>query len=357
MSRILIDHGTVILPDALLKNAPVLIEGGKIVSVDKNTRCPEGFVTIDARGCFVSPGFIDAHIHGSPDAIFKNEVKSGTTSIIIAESCVPSSEISEKIHKIEEFVIRSPFGRNVLGVRLEGPYISKEKAGAQDRRYIKSADTKEAREIIKICGPLLKMITIAPEIEGIHPVIRLLKRRGIKASIGHTNATYKEALDGIAAGIDHATHVFNAMSDGVVSAALPRNKITAEVILDLVHVSKERFKFLVKIKGVDKVILVTDSVRAEYGDKKIRPGSVYRLKDGTIAGSCLLTIGALENAVKACGISLVDAVRMLTVNPAKFFGVLRRKGKIAVGMDADIVIFDKNFNIRTTIIGGKICAG
>ena len=149
MARVQIVNGTVILPNALLKNTALLINGGKIAAIGGAACRSEDALAVNAKGCFISPGFIDTHIHGSPEKIFENEIRFGTTSIVVAESCAALGEIFDKIHKIAEFIIKSPFGRNVLGVRLEGPYISKKKAGAQDRRYIKKPDTEEALKIIK----------------------------------------------------------------------------------------------------------------------------------------------------------------------------------------------------------------
>ena len=360
MSRICIKNGDVILPNAILKNSAVLIEGRKIKAVGSRAGSFENAEVINAKGCFVSSGFIDTHIHGSPETIFKNEVKCGTTAIVIAESCASANEIFEKIRKIETFSKKNVLGRNILGVRLEGPYISKKKAGAQDERYIKTPDLKEALRTVKKCGPLLKIMTIAPEMEGAIPVIRLLKRNNIITSIGHSNATYEETLSGIDAGIDHATHIFNAMrgvdaqDPGASTAVLLADAVRAEVILDLIHVRKALFDILIKLKGIGNTILVTDSVRAEKRpDVKKREG-IYRFKDGRIAGSDLTMIGALENAVKECGLPLADAVKMLTVNPALLMRVGKTKGKIACGMDADIVIFDKEFDVKATIINGKI---
>ena len=360
MNRILIKHGVIIAPNALLKDISLLIAGEKIASVGKKIRCPRNAAVIDAKGCFVSPGFIDTHIHGAPDEIFRNEARFGTTSIVIAESCAPLAAIFKKIRGIEEFIKKDPLGQNVLGMRLEGPYISKKKAGAQDERYIKNPDKKEALKIVKACGPLLRMVTIAPERKGAIMVIKELKRNKIIASIGHSNATYKEAASGITAGIDHATHIFNAMrmpdkrEPGASIAALLANSVTAEIILDLVHVQKALFGLLVKVKGVDNTILVTDSVRAEKRSDVKKVGGVYRFRNGTIAGSSLRTISAVKNSVKKCGLMLTDAIKMLTINPARLLNIARRKGKIAVGMDADIVIFDKDFNVKTTIINGNI---
>lgn len=360
MSSIYIINGTVILHEALLKNAAVLIKGKKIISVGRKIRPPKDAAIIDADGAYVSPGFIDTHIHGEPEKIFKNEVKTGTTAVVIAESCASLHKMLTQIRTIEGFVKQNHFGPCVLGVRVEGPYISREKAGAQDARYIKVPDEREARRFIKSCGPLLKMMTIAPEIIGANAIIKLLKRNKITASLGHSNASYKEAEHGIRAGASHATHTFNAMSGpdkrcpGVSDAVLSSRKVWAEVILDLIHVHKALFKLLVKEKGLAKTILTTDSIRAQG-----RPGAreidgIYRLKDGTIAGSALTMIGAVGNAVKDCGMDLIAAVKMATANPAKLLGLEKRKGMIAAGMDADLVIFDGDFKVKATIINGEI---
>jgi len=371
MDRIFIVNGTVVLPNALLKNAAVLIKGKKIVSVGRKIRPPKGAAVIDAEGGYVSPGFIDTHIHGSPGHIFENETSSGTTAIVIAESCAPLDKILRKIRTIESFAKKDRLGPSVLGVRVEGPYISREKAGAQDRRYIKAPDEKEARRFIKSCGPLLKMMTIAPEIIGTDAIIKLLKASNVIASLGHSNATCKDAELGIKSGANHATHIFNAMSGpdkhrpGLSDALLTSGKVYAEVILDLIHVHKALFRLLIKEKGVGKTVLVTDSVRAEYESYPQRRGrlnvpyireadGIYRLEDGTIAGSALTMIGAVKNAVRACGMRLTDAVRMAAANPAKLLGLERQKGALLSGMDADIVIFDEDFNVKTTIISGEI---
>ena len=360
MPRICIKNGDVILPNAILKNSAVLTEERKIKAVGSKASSLKNADVINANGCFISPGFIDTHIHGSPEAIFKNEVRSGTTAIVIAESCAPIGNIFKKIRKIEGFIRKNALGRNILGVRLEGPYISKEKAGAQDKRYIKTPDPKEALKIVKKCGPILKIITVAPEIEGAAQAIKIFKRNKIIASIGHSNATYEETQRGIEAGIDHATHIFNAMQGvsrddpGSATAVLLADTVRAEVILDFHHVPKALFSILIKIKGLDNTMLITDSVRAERRPGVEKRGGVYKFNDGTIAGSSLTMICALKNAVKECGLSLIDAVRMLTVNPAMLMGVGKNKGKIACGMDADIVIFDKEFDVKMTIVNGDI---
>lgn len=361
-SGILIKNGAVVLPRALLKDTEIFIRSGKIVSITprgvKNT--PRGVTVIDAGGAYVSPGFIDTHIHGAPDKISKNEIKTGTTSVIIAESCAPLNKLAHKIRKINRFVKESLPGCNILGVRVEGPYISREKAGAQDSRYIRVPDEKEAGLFIKSCGPLLKAMTIAPEITGANAIIKLLKKNKVIVSLGHSNATRKETELGIKAGASHSTHMFNAMSGpdkkspGLSDAILANPQVWAEVILDMIHVHKALFKLLIEKKGVAKTILTTDSIRAESRTGVREISGIYRLEDGTIAGSALTMIEAVKNAVQACGLRLTDAIKMATENPAKLLGLESKKGAIAAGMDADIVIFDEDFNVKATIIGGEI---
>jgi len=388
MSPIRIKNGNVITPRALLKDADVLIEGAKIAAVGKAAK-GRGALNIDAKDLFVAPGFIDTHIHGDPETILEHEVKYGTTAILPALSCDSLDRIYSKIDEIKAFVADDPLGKAILGVRLEGPFINKRRAGAQDKRYILKPDKRGLTSFINLfkkgVRPFLKIITIAPELEGTKPLLGVLKKNGIIASIGHSDATYEEALKGFDSGITHATHLFNAMSGfddgerGVATAALVDERIYAEGILDLVHFHPKLFRLLVKVKDISKIILITDSVRAEYGSSLRGPkgrsnlnkeiasppsaarndGHIYRFADGRIAGSALTMIQAVKNAVQAGRLSVIDAVRCATLNPARLLGIDSRKGAIAAGKDADIVVFDKNFNVKMTMINGRIvrCAG
>jgi N-acetylglucosamine-6-phosphate deacetylase len=372
MSRIYIKDGRVVLKDRIVSNVTIAINDGKIAAISRKTAPKRGSFVIDAKGCFVSPGFIDCHIHGEPEKIFFNEARHGTTAFVIAESCAPLSHIYKKAEDIKKFIKTHPFGPNVLGLRLEGPYISKAKAGAQDSTYIRKPDAKELSSIISRLSPVLKIMTIAPELKNAIPIIRLLAKNRIIASIGHSDATYETALEGIAAGMTHATHIFNAMSHldrrepGVVGAALMDDRITAEIILDLIHVHRALFGLLLKLKERDKIIIVTDSLAAEtiLVPGVEMAGGAYRFKDGKLAGSSLTMISALKNAVKSANFPLQEALEMITTNPAKLLGIDKKKGSIAAGKDADLVIFDKEFDVKMTMIRGriafvkgKICAG
>jgi N-acetylglucosamine-6-phosphate deacetylase len=359
MPDMLIKDGALVLGRRVLCNGSVLVRGTGIRTVGRSI--PAGrATTIDAAGCYVSAGFIDGHIHGDAPSILANEIPKGTTAVVITMSCAPLSKIFSEAARLRKFIGRDPLGPSVLGMRLEGPYINRTKAGAQDPRSIRHPDAGELLRIIARCRPLLKMMTIAPELEGAIPLIRLLRRRGVIASIGHTYADFDEARRGMRAGITHATHVFNAMrlgdaaDQGSTGAVLSDRRVAAEMILDLVHVPKERFKALIREKGPGRTMLVTDSVRACPGPGVKMKRGAYTFADGRLAGSSISMIDAVRNAVKECGVSLCDAVRMATLNPARIFGVDDRKGSLASGKDADIVIFDGSFNVKMVIVRGRI---
>ena len=351
MPTIHIFNATIILPESILKHSSVTLKGSKIFALNK--KAPKGALPVDARGAYLSPGFIDTHIHGNPDNIIRNETKYGTTAFVAAVSCGrPVPEISGY--------------SGTLGVRLEGPYINPAMAGAQDKRYIWTSIPHRGWNYLNRfhprCGisplsgmdvPTVKMMTLAPEMPGAGPLIRLCKERGVIPSIGHSDASYEEAKKSFDLGIRHATHLFNAISGprhgtaGAGLAALFDKRVTVEVIADLKHVRPELLRLVFAVKDPAKIMLITDSVRAEK-PLMSTPGVDIR-----VAGAGHM-IDCVKNVVKYCGVSLIDAVRMASTNPAGFFGAGRRKGSIAPGKDADLVIFDKNFNVKFTVIGGKI---
>lgn len=358
--RIRIRNCVIVSKDVLLKDSTLVIDGSKIASIEKSV--PRGWTApiIDAKGCYVSPGFIDSHIHGSPGDIFRNEAKYGTTAIVPTFFCHALDRLYERADRVRGFIKKDFLGRNVLGIRMEGPYINEKRAGAQDRAHIRHPDAGELLDVIKKSAPLLRIMAIAPEMKGAAGLIRILKENSIIASIGHSDASYEEAVAGIDAGITHATHIFNGMSQidrrspGAAGAALLSDKVTAEIVLDFVHVHKALFDLLFKVKGRDRVILITDSIKACLSDGTEKKSGVYKFKNGTIAGSSLTMIKAVRNAVNVCGISLVDAVRLASLNPARLLGVETGKGSIEPGKDADVVIFDKDFDVKMTLVCGDI---
>ncbi len=360
--RIAIYNARAVLPRRILEGATVIIEDGIIKAIwkeDSGLR-RRVYSAINANGNYVSPGFIDTHIHGLPAKIFQKEARFGTTSILPAVSCGSRAALGMYAREVKRFIEKDKLGPNILGIRLEGPFISVEKAGAQDKRHILEPGLKKLLDIIRLSAGLLKMMTVAPERISAPVILKELRKRNIIASIGHSDATCGEALKGIRTGISHATHVFNAMSGldnlppGVVGAVLASGKVTAEVILDLAHVHKALFRALIERKGTDRVILVTDSIRSELPGNAAKRGGAYRLRSGRIAGSYLTMNRAIGNACRAGDLSIPEAVRLATLNPARLLGLGKKKGSLGAGKDADIVIFDKRFNVKLTMINGNI---
>lgn len=358
---ICITNADLITPTKILRNTSIGVRNSTVTYIGKLKKMPRSVCVINAKGCFVAPGFIDTHIHGSPEAIFRNELKHGTTSMLVAISCDTLPNIYKKMDAAASFMKNDPLGPNLLGARVEGPYISQRKCGAQSARYIRPPNEQELSSIIRRCGPGLRMMSVAPEIKGAIPLIRMLKKRRIIASLGHSDASYHEALAGIDAGITHATHLFNAMRGikspapgGAAAALLTDRRVTVEIIADMVHVDSARFALTMAVKGIDRTVIVTDSITAERPKGAWKEGGVYWLRKGVKAGSSIAMIKAVENAVKVCGLSLVDAVRLATIGPARLLGVEDKKGRIAPGRDADIVVFDRNFNVKLTMARGKI---
>lgn len=338
MSSKYIFNANIILNDRILKHSSVTIKGSKIVTIGGPT--PKGAALIDARGAYLAPGFIDTHIHGTPGEITRNETKYGTTSFVVAVSC------GRQVPDISGY-------SSVLGVRIEGPYINAVMAGAQNKHFIKKPSSGSLERIMNICGRKLKMMTLAPEISGVEKLIGLCRKCGVIPSIGHSNASYEEAKKSFGLGIRHATHLFNAMSGprhgtvGASLAALFDKRVTVEVIADLKHVRPELLRLVFAVKDSGKVMLITDSVRAEKAIMST-PDVDSRLSG---AGHMM---GCVKNAVCHCGVSLIEAVKMASLNPAKLFGFGKSKGSIAPGKDADLVAFDRNFNVKFTVIGGRM---
>ncbi|WP_105618708.1 N-acetylglucosamine-6-phosphate deacetylase [Vallitalea okinawensis] len=333
---------------------------------------------IDAKGSYVTPGFIDIHIHGIQGhdvcdgdieglSVISNAItKYGVTSYLPTTMTIPFDDIYHVLDQIKCAKESHNEGAEILGVHLEGPFINKERKGAQNEKYIIMPDY----QLIEDYKELISLITIAPETEGAMDFIKKVSATtNIVLSLGHTNATFEEAMEGIENGITHSTHTFNAMSGllhrkpGVVGAALLSDDVKCEVIADNIHMHPALYKLFIKTKGLDKIILVTDCVQAgglpdgEYtlgGQKIFVEGNKSVLENGTIAGSVLKLNKAIHNFKESADVNIKDIIRFVTENPAKSLGVYDRKGSLEVDKDADIVLLDDNTEVMMTIGKGKI---
>ncbi len=383
MSKICILNGTVITPSKMIEDGTVIFDDGKITAVGRRAeiKAPPGARIIDASQKIVTPGFIDLHVHGgkgksvmdaSAEAVnelAKFEASHGTTAFLPTTISASQERLVDAVKALREAMEKGTEGAEILGVHLEGPYISTEKCGGQDPDFIRPPSLDEFAEILKASNQNVRIVTLAPEVDGAEKLIEELRNRGIVVSMGHSNATYSEALNAIKHGVTHAAHVFNGMRSfhqrepGVIGAALLHDEVTAELISDGVHVHPAAMKLLIRVKGSNKVVLVTDAIRAagmpdgEYrlGEQDvIVKNGVCRLVSGELAGSTLTMDRALRNMVESVGISLQEAVMMATMNPARVIGMEDRKGGIAPGKDADLVILDERLNVCSTVLKGEV---
>lgn len=376
MDKALVIQGGLLVRPAALERADLEISRGRITRIIEGGRKsrPTG-EAIDARGLYVAPGFIDLQVNGGGGADFMEataeEIEGiirfhnahGTTALLATTLAAPVAEVRAACERVR----RAGLG-SILGLHIEGSFVSPERKGAHDPRYFLSPSWENFRILAEGYEDFVKVVTLAPELEGALNLIEGLKAAGIVPALGHSNATYEEARAAVEKGIRLFTHFFNAMrgfhhrEPGAVGAAFD-SEVMVELIADGVHVHPAAVRLLLKAKGVDKICLVTDSISAAgLGDGQyslvdqevIVEGGVARLADGTLAGSTLTMERAVKNFMEFTGLSLPEAVRAATLNPARLLGLEQRKGSIAVGKDADLVIFDEAFNVHYTIIGGEI---
>lgn len=373
----LIKNCNIIYLDRIEKGS-VLIKDGKIKEINPLV-CDDSEV-IDAKGMYLSPGFVDVHIHGAGgydtmDGTFEaiNEIaktisKFGTTSFTPTTMTVSIEDIKKSMKVIKEAKLNGTDGANVLGAHLEGPFISPNAIGAQNPKYVEAPSIETYNEMVGDASDAVVSITLAPEVAGAKELIKYLSEKGVICSIGHTKATYEEAIDGIKCGCCHSTHLFNAMTPfthrapGVVGAVFD-SEITTETISDGIHIAYPALRVAYNQKGLDKVLLVTDAMMAcgmpngKYalgGQDVFVENGAARLENGSLAGSVLTLDRAVKNVYENSSYALYDVVKMATFNGAKHCGVADRKGLIKEGYDADLILFDEGINVKKVIVNGKL---
>lgn len=370
--------GNIVTEKGILSGKAIIFDENIIDILQEEEACkirPDEI--IDAKGGYISPGFIDIHTHGTEghdimdgdeagiEFISKKYASSGVTSFLATTMTMDLHSIDKALCNIRR-AMKKNCGANILGCHLEGPFISRKYPGAQDTAYIINPDNS----IIGEYNDVIKMVTIAPETKNSEEFIKYCVKEGIRVSIGHSSASYEESVNAIKLGVRSITHTFNAMlplhhrEPGIIGAAMDNADVYCELIADNVHVHPVIQRILLKLKGVDRMILITDSMMAasmsdgyyELGGQTVcvKNGSA-RLKNGTLAGSTLTIDKALRNFRENTDISVYNAIKSVTANPAKLLGIDNIKGSLRKGMNADIVVFDDDFNVSHTFVNGCLC--
>ena len=376
-SDFVIEGGDVVVATGVLRGWSVLVQDGRIASVfPKDTR-PEASSRVDATDAIVAPGFVDLHVQGSAGVdVWQGSISAieKLSAALAAFGCTRFLATTHYDPEVIKLLVKA-MGRNLkgaslTGIHLEGPFLNEAKRGAIESRHLEAPSVPRLREILDSCEGHLRMMTIAPELEGALEIIRILRQEGIVASIGHSDATCEEAARGVEAGITHATHLFNAMrpfthrEPGAAGVVLTTKGLSAQLIADGIHLHPRALQLAYWAKGVDDLVLITDAVAAAgmdegssgpygHGGKALLEEGAVRLEDGTLAGSALSMNRAVKNFIEFTGAPIHEAVAMASANPARVLGMDWEVGSITRGKLADIVIMNRDFSVRETFVSGR----
>ena len=354
------------------------IENGRIAYIGNE----ENIEPIFETDGIVVPGFIDEHIHGAGGAdamdgtveslqtISEFLAREGTTGFLATTMTQSPENITNALKTVKKVREKGEYkGAEVLGVHLEGPFISPKHVGAQPLEYVATPDAELFDKYNEASGNSIKIVTLAPEVEGGLGLVKHLSNIGVVASVGHTGGKYADVVNAVAAGATNVTHTYNAQTGlhhreaGVVGAAMLLDELNCEMICDTIHVSVPAIKLVIKNKPHDKYTLITDAMRAKGmpdGKSELGGQEVFvnngeaRLADGTLAGSVLKMNVAVKNLVEKAGVPFTDAIDFATYNPAKNIGVLNERGTIEVGKRADLTVLNSDFEVLYTLVNGKI---
>lgn len=381
VDRLIIDGGTVVLPDRLVEGAAIVVENGRIAAVTREGEQGAGRM-IHAAGLYVSPGLIDLHTHGGggfgfdwdgrPEEwveVLALNARHGVTGLL-ATLPVPEEKWETARQLIGRLRARKQTGSRLLGLNYEGPYLNPDRRGAWPAASLRRPEMQTCLRLLTDEALRPGVMTVAPDLPGALPCIETLAASGVRVSLGHSDAPFELAVQAVNAGARHVTHLFNAMSGlnhrepGLAAAALVRHELLAELIADGVHVHPAVMRLAFRVKGPGGMCLITDATplagvdnpagEVKFGQFPVRlENGVCRTPDGALAGSVLTLERAVANAVSLMEASLPEAVQMASLTPARAIGLGAVRGSIEPGKDADLVLFDRDFRVRRTIIAGE----
>ena len=383
MPVVCIHNATLLSGYARMENCAVLVEDGLVADVFserrfEQKRFPGDAVVLDAGGAHIAPGLIDTHIHGfagygtedlSTDAIMAMSDELGRYGVTaFCPTIYPMAE-EDMLASIRAAVaaIGRETGARVMGVHLEGPFISPARLGVQRPEFVRPVDLELMDRFYEAGEGRITNMTVAPEIKGMRELALHCQKKGIVLQAGHTDATYENMLEGMQAGILHSTHFFNAMSrlhhrdPGAVGAIMIHSELSCEIIADGKHVHPDLIRLLMRDKPSSKVVLVTDSLKpteqrncplfANREEVELSDGLFHRKSDGVIAGSSLTMMRGVSN-LASWGVPLENAVEMAASNPARILS-LGKRGLVVPGYEADLVVFDKDYRVLASLVGGR----
>ena len=380
-------NARIVLQERLIENGAVRVEDGIIRTVYEGTYTTQpGDEIVDCKGLYLAPGFIDVHIHGGGggyfmsanaeeiDATCKMHLKHGTTSMTPSLSTAPKAKLEAAMDAVNEYEKNTTVRPNFLGFHLEGPYLSPKAAGAMPDGYLRLPDPEEYLDLVDRYN--IVRWALAPELPGAIEMIQQLNRRNIRTSIAHSDALFEDAMNAYESGCQCVTHFYSLTSmvrridayryAGTLELAYLMDDMWVEVIADGKHLPASLLKLIYKLKGPDRIMLITDGISASgwetmEGDAYTQLGAPIIIEDGvaklpsrqSFAGSIATTDRIVRTMIQLAGVPVVQAVKMASANPAKHLGVFNAKGSISVGKDADLVLFDDNVYIDSVYIGGK----
>ena len=384
---IVIQGQQAITPLDFITQPTVIIEGGKITALGSGIPHPEGAQVIDVGDRILAPGFIDNHVHGGMGHEFSEgaeavqklaayRTSTGTTGILATLGGSTTLEgMLEPIRAVREVMREGTGGAEILGIHMEGPYLSPRKPGVNPIELMRPLDITEVEAMQAASDGNVRLISVAPDEEGGMAFIHALPEMGIVASIAHSDTDYDTILQAIEAGATYTTHTYNGMrgfhhrDPGVVGAVLTSDRVFAELIADGVHVHPAAMDILVRCKGRDRVVLVTDNssmaglpdgIYPGFGDPRMgrriekKEGVLRSLETGSIAGSAMTFNQDVRNMVTLVGIPLPWAIQMASLNPARAVGLDAYKGSLEVGKDADLIVIDEDITVYLTMVRGQV---